>query len=99
MQLRLAGPVVRLDEEPSDFAVGDDASEACLEARSATGDDDGADFAGPFQALVVMTLWGYNLLRVEVEAFHGPVAGLEHATIPLVGFSYLSIRRLDNLSK
>lgn len=79
MQFGLASPIVRLYEESSDFAVGNNASEACLEARSATRDDDGADFASPFQALIMITLGGYNLLRVEVKAFHGSVTGLEHA--------------------
>lgn len=73
MQFGLASPIVRLYEKSSAFAVGNNASKAGLEAGSATGYHDGADLAGRFQALVVITLGCHYLLWVEVKIFQGSI--------------------------
>lgn len=82
MQFGLASPIVCLYEKSSAFAVGNNASEACLKAGSATGYYDGADLAGRFQALVVITLWCHNLLWVEVKIFEGSFTMSEHGALP-----------------
>ena len=83
MQFGLASPIVGLYEKSSAFTVGNDASEPCLKAGSATGDDDGADFAGHLQTLISMTLGCFYFLWVEVKVLHGSVSVLEHATFSL----------------
>ena len=81
MQFGLASPIVRLYEKSSAFAVGNNASEACLKAGSATGYYDGANLAGRFEALVVITLGCHYLLWVEVKIFQGSITISEPATL------------------
>ncbi len=100
MQFGLASPIVGLYEKSSAFAVGNDASEACLEARSATGHYDSADIAGHFQALVAITLGGFYLLWIEVEVFDGSVTRImSKLRFFCDNFAYLSTIRLASLSK
>ena len=81
MQFGLAGSIIRLNEKSSAFAVGNNASETCLEAGPGSGHYNGADLAGHLQALVTITLGGNYLLRVEEKVLHGSVIGCEHATL------------------
>ena len=83
MQFGLSGPIIRLYEESSAFAIRDYASEASLKARSATRDHDRADIPARFQALISMTLGCLYFFWIEVHVFHGSVQLSAYAALPI----------------
>ena len=71
MQFRFACAVIRLDEYAAGPAVGDGASESCLERRAAAQDDHGRDLARWMQTCIRIILRRSNFRGFKRHDIHG----------------------------